>query len=347
MNDTVIFSKKDNKRTDDVTCELSGRLGNHMFQLAHLLIYADRHHLRPVLDKAWVFETTFPNVMKHISVDSRGVYPKWYVLRRHDPVLQWYKAAAKPHVWTRHANVIWLAGRFQSHMYFLTYEDAVRRLFQPSLSINDRARQRIQQHRLDAPVGSVLCSVHVRLTDYGNCWPRTRIGQLGSRYYTNALKKMTDLCRPAHVRFLIFTDDPTHCRKLSWSAFNCFDTVMASDERSIDPSDDMFAMSACDTHILANATYAWWAAWLNTRPSRIVVMPSVWFASPLMIDPTLAMKGWHRVTSDAYLSWPFAINHLLVLVFLMMCIYGLVCVRKRFIRLFHSRVLSSVEGHIP
>ena len=36
-------------------------------------------------------------------------------------------------------------------------------------------------------------------------------------------------------------------------------------------------MTLCDHHIIANSSYRWWGAWLNTKDEKRVIAPASWF----------------------------------------------------------------------
>ncbi len=128
-------------------------------------------------------------------------------------------------------------------------------------------------------------AVHIRRGDFiGN----ERYDVVGADYFIHAAKYMNEkLKKPV---FFIFSDD------IEWAKKNLnrsdFGKIVFFD--NISPSVDM-AVSACaKNHIVTNSTFAWWCAWLNKNPKKIVVAPRRWYGrEPKDIKRSgMNMPGW-------------------------------------------------------
>ncbi len=114
-------------------------------------------------------------------------------------------------------------------------------------------------------------AVHVRRGDYLKPAINAFHGLLPIKYYENARVKLeTTIDNP---NYYIFSDDIEWC-KLNFKFRN---STFISDKGTAN-WEDMCLMSLCKHNIIANSSYSWWSAWLNTNPDKIVIAPEQWFA---------------------------------------------------------------------
>lgn len=92
-------------------------------------------------------------------------------------------------------------------------------------------------------------------------------------YYLSAIeyiKKHVE--RPV---FYVFTDNPLWVKEnLPEFDYTLVDWNEVSGKRSFR---DMQLMTYCKHNIIANSTYSWWGAWLNSNPNKIVIAPKKFF----------------------------------------------------------------------
>lgn len=54
--------------------------------------------------------------------------------------------------------------------------------------------------------------------------------------------------------------------------------------------EDFNLMASCKTHIMANSSFSWWAAYLNPNADKKIICPKAWYSDEL--QRTDAVEGW-------------------------------------------------------
>ena len=143
---------------------------------------------------------------------------------------------------------ILLDGYFQSYKYFEEYQQEIRELFSHKVT---------SQYN---PSGKV--SLHVRRGNYVNLSAYHH--NLNIEYYLNAINYFKG------YEFLIFSDDIEWCKQ----TFTGEKFTFVEDTSDVE---DLYLMSQCQHNIIANSTFSWWGAFLNSNPNKTVVYPNKWF----------------------------------------------------------------------
>lgn len=167
---------------------------------------------------------------------------------------------------------IFLAGYFQSPRYFAGHETVIRRAFEPSEAASERAKSFAA--RL---AGENTVSLHLRRGDYASNANNTAThGILSGEYYDCAVALLRRVA--ADPRIFIFSDSPSEAARI------CERWPEAEAVTGFNDKDDLFLMSRCRHHIIANSSFSWWGAWLDGRPDSIVVAPRAWFSRDKMLN---------------------------------------------------------------
>jgi hypothetical protein len=176
----------------------------------------------------------------------------------------------------------YLSGYWQSEKYFADVAPQIRSDFTFQLPMKNQNAELSKQVN---HVNSV--SLHVRRGDYSSNPKTTAIHGLCSLdYYRAAIRHVSD--RVEKPYFFIFSDD------IGWVKDNLkmnFPCQYVDHNQGADSYNDMRLMSMCRHHIIANSSFSWWGAWLNSRAEKIVVAPKRWFANEKNIDDLLP-QGW-------------------------------------------------------
>ncbi|WP_126455392.1 alpha-1,2-fucosyltransferase [Sulfuriflexus mobilis] len=189
------------------------------------------------------------------------------------------------HYWPEIKNVprdCYLLGYWQSERYFRAATADIRADFSfKSPLVNRNAETAAQIDQVNA------ISLHMRRGDYVNN-PKTSAthGLCSLDYYQAAIKFVSE--RVEEPFFFIFSDD------IAWVKANLkldFPCQYVDHNHGAESFNDMHLMSLCQHHIIANSSFSWWGAWLNSDPKKIVLAPKKWFANKNNIKD-LFPPGW-------------------------------------------------------
>ena len=54
-------------------------------------------------------------------------------------------------------------------------------------------------------------------------------------------------------------------------------------------------MSECKHNIIANSSFSWWGAWLNTNPNKIIIAPSKWYSDNKTKNIDIIPSNWVKI----------------------------------------------------
>ena len=123
-------------------------------------------------------------------------------------------------------------------------------------------------------------SLHIRRGDYLKLQHLHRV--LTLEYYKKAIKYFT-----SEHTFVIFSDDIEWCKSNIGSYFKYVEYIQ--DEDYV----ELFLMSKCQHNIIANSSFSWWGAYLNTYKKKITIAPKKWFGPKGFKNvDDLFLKNW-------------------------------------------------------
>lgn len=94
-----------------------------------------------------------------------------------------------------------------------------------------------------------------------------------------------------NVKYFVFSDD------LKWVEENIEfnDQTVFVDINGIDHAlCDIYLMSHCKHHVIANSSFSWWGAWLNMNPDKEVYYPYRWFIGERETKDLIPMN-WREI----------------------------------------------------
>ncbi len=162
----------------------------------------------------------------------------------------------------------YIIGYFQNEKYFENITESIRKNFKFANIEGDKNKYIVSQLEKEKSV-----SIHIRKGDGYATWPEFK-GTCPPEYYKRAVDYLRE--RQSGLTFYVFTDS------VDWVKSNM---GWLDDYTLVDWNPcvgwgnhfDMQLMSYCKHNIIANSTYSWWGAWLNSNDAKVVIAPAEWF----------------------------------------------------------------------
>ena len=179
-----------------------------------------------------------------------------------------------------------LDGHWQSELYFKNINDTIRSDFNFRPLIKEA--NAVMASKIKA---CNAVSIHIRRGDYFNN-PETNQyhGLCSKAYYLSAIELIQQERSDPH--FFFFSDDISWVQN-NFSVSDQFTIVSTNDD--INGAGDMYLMSLCRYHIIANSSFSWWGAWLNSNSNKMVIAPAKWLTNPLLNTRTLLPENWIKL----------------------------------------------------
>lgn len=176
----------------------------------------------------------------------------------------------------------YIRGYWQSEKYFARFESGIRACFafkQPLRDLNLATADRIGDEN--------SVSLHIRRNDFANnSIINEKHGLCSLEYYRVAIEYVAQrIERPV---FYVFSDDMKWVKSnLEMSHPHCY----VENNTGANGYIDMQLMSLCRHNIIANSSFSWWAAWLNSNVDKMVLTPKKWFLQDIDTSD-LIPQGW-------------------------------------------------------
>lgn len=175
-----------------------------------------------------------------------------------------------------------MSGYFQSWRYF----DAINKLENIKIDLKNPSEKYVYYQEIFKSQRPII--LHVRRGDYKSL--SDDFGLLSKQYYLDAMENI-----PIQLKQKtkwVFSDDIQFCKEM----FSDMDMNYVDSRALAGAAEEMMLMANASVNIIANSTFSWWGAMLNSC-DPVVIAPDKWFKE--REDPhDLIPPRWTRIKSQ-------------------------------------------------
>lgn len=289
-------------KNDKYIVKFNGGLGNQMFQWAFGYALEKESGVETLFDMSF-FEKKYarPYELNVFALKANLVEDFWlklklkamWKLRKQlknrkffelvffsEPHFHYYKYAFQ-----LRANT-YIEGFFQSEKYFKKYEEEIRSEFKFKTKPS-----KFNLYVMEQMSDSNSVSIHIRRGDYiQKKRYQDKYAKCSMDYYKRGVEYIAS--KYPNPKLYVFSDDMQWV-KAHWEL--PYETIFVNHNTGESSFEDMRLMSNCKHNIIANSSFSWWGAWLNSNPAKIVIAPKKWFNNHKINQDDVIPEEWIRL----------------------------------------------------
>lgn len=155
-------------------------------------------------------------------------------------------------------------------------------LFNFKISLSEKTKEYLSAIQSSAfPV-----AIHIRRGDYLNPINLKNIGLCRPEYYHQAV----EIVKETHpeAQFFFFSDD------LEWTKKHVpvESAIFVQHDEAESDHTDLYLMTHCKAHIIANSTFSFWGSWLADHQKHLCIYPQKWYQNPNWVAPDIFPEHW-------------------------------------------------------
>jgi hypothetical protein len=250
-----------------ITTNLTGNLGNHMWQYSVCRTVAEKlgyewginpsptHDYHNGMNQMYFMDVNFG---KSISNIQNNFYEKWIIyngvnITPHDKNI--WDISDNTHIWGHNGA---FGAILQSEKYFNNNKNNVKDWFKIKKEYEEIYSQKLNE--LGITLDENTCVINFRGGEYRS------IPQVVCRnqYWKDSINHMLNL--NPNMKFIVITDDPEFANSYMPFQIPCYHVEIGF---------DFYAINKSKWVILSNSTFGWWAAWLNDT-ANLILAPKYW-----------------------------------------------------------------------
>ena len=238
-----------------ITMQITGRLGNQLFELAALQGIASVNRLQIVFPTELLYLFSIFNLQESLRTFVEGNNNEYIIFKSRNIAL--YDIRTESIV--KHVNSrtnIKLVGYYQSFKYFKNIENEIRH----QLTFKENIKRQINQYLISRSPALLINSyityigIHIRKGDFLTARKKSK-GMItaNERYIVKAKDHMRE-----HFDNILFVATSDDKQWISQHALDNMTIISPFTKAEL----DLALLASCNHTIISSGTYSWWAGWL-------------------------------------------------------------------------------------